>query len=56
MQIENHGVLELAPVRKNMKKIYKVMSNYQFSIKLVQILIIYTDHVAEDSCDHISSI
>ena len=45
MQIENHGVLELAPVKKNLKPIYKVMSNCQFSIKLGQMLIAYTDGV-----------
>ena len=31
------------------------MSNCQFSIKLVKILIVYTDYIA-DYCDHISSI
>ena len=41
MKIENLSGLDLAPARKNMKKIYKVMSNSQFSIKLVQILITY---------------
>ena len=47
--------IELAPVRKNMKTKYKVMSNCQCSIKLVQILIAYTNYIV-DYCDHISSI
>ena len=52
--MENHGVLQLAPVRKNIK-IYKVMWNCQFSFKLVHIWIAYTDYIA-DCCDHISPI
>ena len=54
MQTENHGVLELVPARKNMKKIYKVMSNCQFSIRLVQIIRVYTEYTT-DYCDSISS-
>ena len=55
MQIEKHCVLELAPVRKNMNKNCKVLSNVQLSITLQQILIAYTDYIA-DYCDHMASL
>ena len=46
-QTENHGVLELAPIGNHMWNKYKVASNGQLLIKLVQIFIHSTEYISD---------